>query len=343
MSSAIRNDVEPGLVDLPARELPLPQAISAEARAFLARGYAGRGSANRPALDDHDGWTEFVAQRHAPLGQLVEPLLAAPGATMEERSIGCATVYVATPDQPRAGGPRVQYNIHGGGWVLFGGRFTAALAKVAATSFGCVVHGVDYRMPPEHRYPAALDDCVAGYRALLNEYAPQDVFVTGSSAGGNLAAALLLRAQDEGLPAPGALFLDTPAVDLTARSDTLVTNQGIDPMIGIEDLAGARLYAHGSDLAHPYLSPINGDLSRGFPPTYLRSGTRDLLLSDTVRMHAKLRKAGVAADLYVGEGMPHAGFDGLMAITPEDQDAREDLIHWIDRRFEPRVREVSAA
>jgi acetyl esterase/lipase len=260
-------------------------------------------------------------------------LLEAPGVKLEKLAIGDATVYVATPDAKSSAGAPVQYLIHGGGWVLLGGQFTAALAKASAMTFGGVVFAVDYRMPPEHAYPAALDDCLAGYRELLQQYSPKDVLVVGESAGGNLAAALMLRAHDDGLPPPAALFLNTPAVDLTLQSDTLYANQGIDPIIGIEDFIGGELYANGADRAHPYLSPINGDLSRGFPATYLRTGTRDLLLSDTVRMHAKLRKAGVAADLYVGEGMPHSGFDGLSASTPEDEDARADLIRWIDSNF----------
>lgn len=318
---------------LPARELSLPPAISPRAKALLAKAYAERGSTDRPSLDDHVGWQRFVTDHEAPLLPLIEPLLTAPGATLEERFMGGAKVYVAVPDAQRKGGPRVQYNIHGGGWIRLGGKFAAALTKVAAMSFGGIVYGVDYRMPPTHPYPAALDDCLAGYRELLSKYAPKDILVVGSSAGGNLAAALMLRAHDEGLPPPGALFLDTPAVDMTAGSDTLYTNQGIDPRICREDIAGGHLYAGGADLAHPYLSPLNGDLSQSFPPTYLRSGTRDLLLSDTVRMHAKLRKAGVAADLYVGEGMPHTGFDNVMASTPEDQDARDDLLRWIDKQF----------
>jgi len=322
-----------GTIKLPEREFSLPRAISDQARAVLRNAYANRPQSGPPQAYDKDGWSRFVEEREAPLLPLIEAFMALPGADIEEANLGGAKVYIAKPQLPKEGGPLVEYHIHGGGWVLFGGKFTAALTRLIATGANRLVYGVDYRMPPAHPYPAALDDCLSGYRELLKSYAPKDILVSGGSAGGNLASALMLRIADEGLPRPGALFLDTPAVDLTAQSDTLYTNQGIDSVIGIDDLNGGKLYANGTDLAHHYISPINGDLANAFPPTYLRSGTRDLLLSDTVRMHAKLRQAGIEADLYVVEGMPHGGLDGVTVSTPEDQEARADLWRWLDAHF----------
>jgi acetyl esterase/lipase len=181
-------------------------------------------------------------------------------------------------------------------------------------------------MPPLHPYPAALDDAVAVYRALLDERAPGDIIVGGGSAGGNLAAALLVRAKDEGLALPAALVLLTPEVDLTESGDSFQTNLGIDNVLGLLREVNL-LYANGHDLAHPYLSPLFADVS-GFPPTYLQAGTRDLFLSNTVRMHRKLRSAGVDAELHVFEAMPHGGFGGT---APEDFEARAELRRFLDR------------
>ena len=109
---------------------------------------------------------------------------------------------------------------------------------------------------------------------------------------------------------PAALFMWTPVVDLSRSGDTFATNAWVDPVSGGGNETGElALYVGTGDIRHPYLSPLFGNLAH-FPPTYLRSGTRDRLLSDTVRMHAALRKAGVDAFLYVGEAMPHAGFAG---------------------------------
>jgi epsilon-lactone hydrolase len=94
------------------------------------------------------------------------------------------------------------------------------------------------------------------------------------------------------------------------------------------------LYADGHDLTDPYLSPLFGDFTKGFPPTFLQSGTRDLLLSDTVRMHRKLLQAGVTADLHVWEAMPHGGFGGIFGQpTPEDQEMSETFVKFVDRHL----------
>ncbi len=332
MSVSGSPDVVAGL-RIPARDLPSPRSLSAQAQAVLAARYAGR-APEQPLPDEVEALKRFIAAAEAPLAPVANALLNGPGATIETRSVGEATVYVATPDVRAEAGPRAHYYIHGGGWILFGGALCAALTKLAATSLGCVAYGVDYRMPPDHPFPAALDDCLAGYADLLETFAPEDILVSGESAGGNVAAALMLRARDGGLPAPGALFLNTPAVDLTAGSDSLYMLQDIDPTLRTETVTqSAQLYSGGADLNQPYLSPINGDLTRGFPATYLRTGTRDLLLSDTVRMHAALRKAGVDADLYVVEAMGHGGFGLPGTGIPEDEDALADLKRWLAARF----------
>lgn len=148
-------------------------------------------------------------------------------------------------------------------------------------------------MPPDHPFPAGLDDCLAAYRALLNDHPPESIVIGGVSAGGNLVAALVLRARDEGLPLPAAVVMMTPAVDLTESSDSLHTNQGLDFLLSGSGMPAFLLYAGDHDLTNPLVSPIYGDFSKGFPPTILTTGTRDLLLSDTVRMHRALRSAGV--------------------------------------------------
>jgi acetyl esterase/lipase len=178
-------------------------------------------------------------------------------------------------------------------------------------------------MPPDHPYPAPLDDCVAVYRALLEVRPPEKILVGGGSAGGNLVAAMLLRAKDEGLPMPAALALFTPEIDLTESGDSFDTNAGVDYVLVDRLTDSIALYAGDHDLTHPYLSPIFGDVT-GFPPTFVQAGTRDLFLSNAVRFHRKLRDAGVDAELHVWEAMPHGGFFG----APEDAEMAVEL-----RRF----------
>jgi monoterpene epsilon-lactone hydrolase len=185
---------------------------------------------------------------------------------------------------------------------------------------------VDYRVPPAHPYPAALDDCLGVYKHLLDRHAPASIAISGLSAGGNLAAACLLRARDEGLPLPAAALLMTPELDLTESGDSFHTNRTIDVALPRGLPRANALYADGADLAHPYLSPLFGDFGPGFPPAFLQTGTRDLFLSNTVRMHRALLVAKQYAELHVWEGMPHAGFGGA---TPEDvemQTAMRDFL-----------------
>jgi acetyl esterase/lipase len=269
-----------------------------------------------PTSQDEATWRAAAQAWDSRILPMIEPLLAELPVTVETRRIGACDVYIATPHD--LSGPAATYaylDIHGGALVFGGGRFAELMALARAAVFGVRVFGVDYRMPPARPYPAALDDCVGVYRYLLTTYKPAHIAVGGLSAGGNLAAATLLRARDENLPLPAAAVLLTPELDLTESGDTFNTNETIDVALPEKLPAANALYAAGHDLAHPYLSPLFGDFTKGFPPTFLQSGTRDLFLSNTVRMHRALLNAGQQAELHVWEAMPHAGFGGG---TPED-------------------------
>ena len=276
-----------------------------------------------PALDDVDGWLRHVEQADSYMLQRFAgdfPL------SVDDTEIGGVHTYVLraddVPDDPRT---PILLDIHGGGLVMGGGEVCRLMASVSAMASGMITWAPDYRMPPLHPYPAALDDCLAVYRQLLEARPPADIFVAGGSAGGNLAAALVVRARDEGLPLPAAVVLLTPEVDLTESGDSFHTNMGIDNVLG-SLMESNLLYANGHDLAHPYLSPLFADVT-GFPPTFLQAGTRDLYLSNTVRMHRTLRAAGVEAELHVFEAMPHGGFAG----APEDLEVRVEMRRFLDR------------
>lgn len=182
-------------------------------------------------------------------------------------------------------------------------------------------------MPPDDPFPAALDDCVAAYRYALERHAPERIVVGGRSAGGNLAAALLLRARDEGLPMPAGLVLLSPQLDLTESGDSFEVNRLVDVVLPGSLLPSSRLYAAAADLQQPYLSPLFGDVT-GFPPTFIQSGTRDLFLSNAARMHRALCRAAVPAELHVFEAMPHGGF---MGGTPEDRELNEAVARFVRR------------
>jgi acetyl esterase/lipase len=212
--------------------------------------------------------------------------------------------------------------IHGGCYVLNAGEAALPEALLIAAIGGYRVIAVDYRMPPEAYFPAALDDSMAVYKEAIGKTDPARVGLIGTSAGGALVLALGLRAKQLGLPLPGAIASGTPMSDCTKTGDTFYTNAMLDNVLvsteGICD-AAAAFYANGHDLADPLISPIYGDMN-GFPPTILTSGTRDLLLSNTVRVHRKLRNLGVESFLQVYEGQSHAQY-GRDDRIPEVREA----------------------
>jgi monoterpene epsilon-lactone hydrolase len=290
---------------VPARDIPVPDFLSDIARMYLQ---PQPRSLPYPELDDRAGWRSYVSMIDQAVAPMLRSMAAHTMAQVVERDASGARVYDILAPKADPATRTVILEIHGGALILCGGELCQIMGIGASARLQQRVWAVDYRMPPDHPYPAALDDCIAAYRALLRERAPTEIIVAGGSAGGNLAAALLLRARDEGLPMPAGLILGTPEADLTESGDSFRTNDGVDP--GLRSLMTVNLlYAAGHDLSHPYLSPLFGDLS-GFPPTILTTGTRDLYLSNTVRMHRKLRAAGVIAHLHVTEAGPHTGFPG---------------------------------
>ena len=302
---------------LPARRIPAPAHLSAAARASLTPWPAG---STHPALADKAGWRAYVAAADETMAGFIRAMPTDPGMQVTERQANGVRIYDIMPAQlaePRG----VVLDIHGGGLILGGGELCRLMAMASAARLRQRMWAVDYRMAPDHPYPAALDDCLAAYRALLAEHSPKTIIVSGASAGGNLAAALMLRAGDEGLPLPAGLILGTPEVDLTESGDSFQTNMGVDPVLG-SLMQVNLLYADGRDLRDPYLSPLFGDFSKGFPPTLLTTGTRDLYLSNTVRMHRALRAAGVPAALHVLEAAAHTGFPGSPEGEALDDEVR---------------------
>jgi len=308
---------------VPERVIPVPAHLSPEAQAFLSLGRLGGGT--YPALDDAEGWKRHIAASDAMIMQM---FMRGEGPPCEVRDWpeSSALAYELVPQGVQAGDRRVYLEIHGGALIMGSGEVCKAMARKSAGTVGARVIAVDYRMPPDHPYPASLDDCLAVYRALLERHRPEEIVVGGGSAGGNLTAAMLLRARDEGLPLPAAAVLLSPEVDLTESGDTFRTNAGIDGM-GTLMLANL-LYAGGADLADPYLSPLFGDFTQGFPATLLTSGTRDLFLSNTVRLHRALRDAGIEAELHILEAAPHGSFGGS---SPEEAAIDREVRRFCDK------------
>jgi epsilon-lactone hydrolase len=247
--------------------------------------------------------------------------------------MGGVPVYVVKPATiAPENRDRVLVHVHGGGYVSFAGKAATPEAIMMAHYGQIAVVSVDYRMPPDFPFPAAVDDAVAVYKAVIQSHKPGRVGIFGTSAGGGLTLATVLRLKELRLPLPGALMAGTPWTDLTETGDSYFTNEFVDNVLGTyrgELEAAAKLYAGTHALKEPLLSPIYGEVS-GFPPTILVSGTRDLFLSDTVRMHQKLLQSGVRAELLVFEGQSHAQYL-IVPEAPESGQAWVEVSRFFDR------------
>lgn len=317
-----------GTLVMPERRIALPSTVSDAARAFLGTPRPPFG--DMPALDNKEAWRKIVASRDKAFLDLGGERVARTMARAEKHRIAGTDVYIAEPrkDAPLSG--KVCLSFHGGALLFYGGALTAFDAARSADQTGCLTWSVDYGMPPDAPYPTGLNQAVAVYRDLLTKHAPGDIVVSGVSAGGNMAAAMILKARDEGLPMPAAVILRTPELDLTEEGDSFATHMGIDNVLPTSLVTFSELYANGAALDDPYVSPQFGDFTKGFPRTWLQAGTRDLFLSNCVRMHRALLNAGIAAELHVWEAMPHAGFGGT---SPEDKEVDAAMADFVRRVF----------
>lgn len=320
-------------VKIDQRVVPFPRSISDEAQAALRRlvredGVPVNSLHVMPPADDREAWVKVKAAVDQHYAAALAGMSATAKAGVETRQVGSATIHVATPTPPTST-RHALIDLHGGALVFGGGDACRVGAQMQADLHGVRCYGVDYRMPPEHPFPAALDDCLVTYRHVLESHAPEDIVIAGRSAGGNLAVAMTLRARDEGLPLPAALVLLSPELDLTESGDSFQVNRMVDVVLTQSLMSTNLLYAGDADLAHPYVSPLFGDFGKGFPPTFLQSGTRDMFLSNVVRMHRLLRRANVPVDLHIFEAMPHGGFNG----APEDKELSDEVLRFVNARW----------
>jgi monoterpene epsilon-lactone hydrolase len=196
--------------------------------------------------------------------------------------------------------------LHGGGFIAGSPALYRNLTWRIASAARARVLSVDYRLAPEHPFPAALDDAVAAYRWLLAEGAvPERMAVMGDSAGGGLALSLLLRLRDDGVPLPAAAAAVSPWTDLAMTGRSFTVNAGVDPLLSAEQ---ARRFVHhylaGTDPRSPYASPLYGEPG-GLPPTIIQVGSDEVLRDDAVRMAERMRAAGCRVQLEIWPRMPH--------------------------------------
>jgi epsilon-lactone hydrolase len=282
------------------RVVPMPSTVTPEAQKYL-EGLEHRSTAPESLENRRKRTDEWRAKQSAEAKRLF------PVKVEETTTAGVKTDIITPLEMPAGNRDRVLINLHGGGFnsdsgSLIEGVPIANLAKIKVVS-------VYYRLAPENPFPAAVDDAVAVYKELLKTYKPKKIGIFGTSAGAILTGEVTSQLKKSGLPLPGALGMFSTSADFSRPSDSR-------QIFALEGLAG-RLepadpnkprenpYVGSADPKDPVVSPLFADL-KGWPPSLLVTSTRDLLLSDTSMFHLALTKAGVDAQLFVYEALPHA-------------------------------------
>jgi monoterpene epsilon-lactone hydrolase len=328
-----------GTVHMPAMSVPVSPYMSDEARhEYLrhlqssqhARAAEQTPAATEPPLSEKQREAADRAQRPA-----VERAVTLHPVSIQHQEIAGVPTDVIQPKEGVSAGNRhrVLISLHGGSYGYWSGGQLRFLEAVTVAGFGRIkVVSVDYRLLPQYRFPAAVEDVIAVYKELLKTYKPKNIGIYGCSTGAALTGATVARLRKEGLPRPGAigLFCEGAIKDDALEGDSVYVGQGLmgdrPPEIGANT---SNPYMAGTDPRDPLVAPVASlEVLSRFPPTLLISGTRDFCLSSVVYTHSRLVKAGVEADLHIWDGMWHAFF--LNVDLPESKDAYDVMVKFFD-------------
>ena len=294
---------------VPDKQIYIPPTVSAEAQVALKALIEAKVYAMQfPAPDDLAGWEEVHEAAEARNKDKAEESLATSHATVTEVQLGGVTVEDIRPHGWSDNGKVLVY-LHGGGYTLFSARSTFAVAVPMAKATGLRIVSVNYTPAPRAHFEEIQQQIVTVFDALIEAgYAMRDIAIYGESAGGALTASTVLNLRDQGKGMPAAAVFWSPNTDLCSRDDTTETLDPADPILTYSTLlvTGSKAYAGDVALNDPRVSPLYADLSKGFSPALIVVGTKEMLLSSSVRFYQALEAAGQPVKLDVYEGMWHA-------------------------------------
>ncbi len=288
-----------------------------------------------PKLDDFAGWKAEQVKFAAMTDVYDKALLKRFPVEVRERLIAGVPVVEVLPPQVLRDGRKLVY-AHGGAYTFGSVRSTLGSAAMVAHATGMPVISIDYTLAPQAKWKVATAQVISVLRGLQQAGTPLgSIGVFGDSAGGGLVAGAVLRMRDEGSGMPGALVLWSPWSDITESGDSYVTLKDTDFLsyAGFLDVCAAA-YASPADQKNPYVSPVYGDYRKGYPPTLIQGGTREIFLSNFVRHYQAIVQGGQRAELDLYEGMPHV-HQVMMAGTPESDAALARMTRFIKDTLKP--------
>lgn len=287
---------------------------------FFVRQYFRRVTPDRDVNDVRANFEDFASRLRAPNGVRVRH--------SEVAGVDCDwLVPEGLDDAP------VIFYLHGGAYIMGSSRTHRRLAANIAIASGCRALLPNYRLAPEHPFPAGLDDACRVYRELLKQgEEPERIVFGGDSAGGGLATGALIALRDAGDPLPAAAVLLSPWLDLTGSGKSMSSREGIDPMFRPDEMpAVADFYCKEEERSDPRVSPVLGDVS-GLPPLFIQVGDQEILLSDATRLSDKVSDTGGKVTLQIWPDMWHV-FQFLAGQVPEAKRAIDDIGRYVRRVF----------
>lgn len=287
--------------------IQVPDTVSPQARRFLEGLPDPAGAPASPAPDDVEGWKRAWRANEAANEPAVQATLKRYQPTVQKRMLGGVPVLDIKPSGWKENG-KVLVHAHGGAYALNSAHSRLQASVPAADATGLRVISVDYTLAPTGRWQKVTDEMLAVFAGLQEQgYQLKDIAVCGESAGGGLATGAVLKMRDQGLGMPAAVVLWSPWSDITNRGDSAITLKNQDPnhLYDKHLKSAADAYADPKDQKHPYVSPVYGDYTKGFPPTLIQGGTREIFLSHFVRHYRAIDAGGGIAVLDLYDGMPH--------------------------------------
>jgi len=309
----------------------VPDTISPEWGVFLSEKGQGR-ERPMPAPDDVQGWKALQAANDEAKEAKADEKARAFGVTYEETEIAGIPVVKVTPSN-LARTDKIAVYLHGGAYVLNSAKAVIESAMFFAAETGLRVIAVDYTLAPHSKWQDTTNEVIAVFKALAEQgFEADDILLYGDSAGGGLAAGVTLKMRDLGIQMPAAVVLWSPWADISETGDTYVTLRDAEPYFTYKDILGpaALAYADAEDHKNPYVSPVYGDFTLGFPPTLIQGGTKEIFLSGFIRLYQALDQSGQTAKLDLYEGMPHV-FIPTLPDTVESQAAIAKVRAWAEK------------
>lgn len=301
----------------------IPKTISNESQQMLKDMSQYASTLITPSPDAYEEWNSLNHQVSSMFNEMSQSIIDLYKPTITSYKLNNVSVLDIKPKDWRDNGQVLVY-VHGGGFTFLSANSTLGFSVPVANSTGLKIISVDYSLAPFSKWDQTTNEVIKVIQTLTEEqgYSPGDIVMFGDSAGGNIVTGTVLKMRDMGLGIPSAVILWSPWVDITGMGDTYITLDSADPFSSynstLKNMADA--YAHPTDQKNPYVSAIYGNFSKGFPPTLIQGGTKEILLSDFIRFYQILDQTGIPVKLDIYEGMPHV-FQSILHGTPESDQA----------------------